>query len=168
MKIRLILTLLTAAALSLGVSCKGKGPTKQERIDAFNEAGWEGMAEGNCAEALQEFADAVALDSNNVEGNIGVGWSLILMNSTNLDRISNALGKGTADNVWQQDAWAVIESPENLVENRAEYIKKYDSMVWDAEWLAGELDLEMQSLPEAWQSATDPAAIQAILDEINR
>lgn len=106
MKIRLILTLLTAAALSLGVSCKGKGPTKQERIAAFNEAGWVSLDEGNFAEALQEFADAVALDSNNVEGNIGIGWSLILMNSSNLHRISNALGKGTADNVWQQDAWA--------------------------------------------------------------
>jgi hypothetical protein len=106
MKIRLILILLTAAALSLGVSCKGKGPTKQERIDAFNEAGWESMAEGNFAEALQEFSDAVALDSNNVEANVGVGWSLILMNSSNLPRISNALNKGTDVAAWQRDAWA--------------------------------------------------------------
>jgi tetratricopeptide (TPR) repeat protein len=106
MKIKLILLLLAAAALSMGVSCKGKGPTKRERIEAFNEAGWVSMEEGNFAEALQEFADVVALDSDNIEGNIGLGWSLILMNSTNLPRISTALGKGTADTEWQPEAWA--------------------------------------------------------------
>jgi hypothetical protein len=106
MKIRLILLLLATAVLAFGVSCKGKGPTKQERIDAFNEAGWDSMEAGNFAEAFQEFADAVALDSTDVEGNVGLGWSLILMNSTNLPRISNALGKGTTSTTWQQDAWS--------------------------------------------------------------
>ncbi|MFC1618858.1 hypothetical protein ACFL45_02830 [Candidatus Neomarinimicrobiota bacterium] len=106
MRIKVILMLLAAAVLSMGVSCKGKGPTKQERIDAFNEAGWVSMEEGNFAEALREFEDAIALDSDNIEGNIGLGWSLILMNSTNLPRISTALGKGTADTKWQQDAWS--------------------------------------------------------------
>jgi tetratricopeptide (TPR) repeat protein len=106
MRIKVILLLLAAAALSLGVSCKGKGPTKRERIDAFNEAGWVSMEEGNFAEALEEFADAVALDSDNPEGNVGLGWSLILMNSANLPRISTALEIGTVDTEWQQDAWS--------------------------------------------------------------
>jgi tetratricopeptide (TPR) repeat protein len=106
MRIKVILLLLAAAALSLGVSCKGKGPTKQERIDAFNEAGWVSMEEGNFAEALQEFAAAVGLDSDNAEGNVGLGWSLILSNSSNLPRMSTALEFGTADTEWQQDAWS--------------------------------------------------------------
>lgn len=70
--------------------------------------------------------------------------------------------------IGQQDAWAVIEAPESLAESRENYAQKYGTTVWDIEWLAREYGLEMTTLPNGWSSHTDPADIQAILDEINR
>lgn len=101
-----IFTLFAAVVLLMGMACKGRGPTKQDRIDAFNEAGWTSMEDGNFEEAYQEFLSAVGLDSNDVEANVGLGWSLILTGDPALSKAVNALEKGTTSSSWQQDSWA--------------------------------------------------------------
>ncbi|MFB0517609.1 MAG: tetratricopeptide repeat protein [Candidatus Neomarinimicrobiota bacterium] len=100
--INIMLTL--ALALALG-ACGGKGPTKKERIDAFNETGWELFQKGDFTAALEEFSEALALDSTNVAANVGLGWCMLLLGDPNLSAIIAALEVGATSASWQHDAW---------------------------------------------------------------
>jgi hypothetical protein len=88
----------------MGSMCK-KGPTKQKRINAFNDAGWTVFEEGDFSDALLEFNDAYRLDTSDVTANVGRGWCLLLLGDPNLASIVNVLQKGTTSTTWQNDAW---------------------------------------------------------------
>jgi hypothetical protein len=99
------ITLALTLALALG-ACR-KGPTKPERIDDFNEAGWALFESSRFAEALQEFSDGLELDadSTNVSGHVGKGWCLLLLGSEDSTAIVAALTVGNTSAEWDTAAW---------------------------------------------------------------
>jgi len=100
--INIALALLIALALG---ACRKGGPTKQERIDAFNDAGWTLFEQGDFTAALEEFLDGLNLDFTNISGNVGKGWSLLMLGDEDLATIAAALDEGTTEPEWQNDAW---------------------------------------------------------------
>ena len=100
------ITLMLTLALALG-ACRNGGPTKPERIDAFNEAGWALFESSRFAEALQEFSDGLELDadSTNVSGHVGKGWCLLLLGSEDSTAIVAALKVGNTSAEWDTAAW---------------------------------------------------------------
>lgn len=106
------LQIFSLIALSLLLTgCPDKGPTDAERIAAFNTAGWESFESGSFSDALAEFGEAIALDSDSSasESYVGAGWSgLMLQDMANVADIITALEVATADAGWQTDAWAGI------------------------------------------------------------
>lgn len=70
--------------------------------------------------------------------------------------------------IGQQDLWVEIEDPDGLASDREGYAPKVGVPLWDADWLQATYDLAIKPLPDDWQSRTDPAEIQAIVDQINR
>lgn len=100
------ITLALTLALALG-ACRNGGPTKPERIDDFNEAGWALFESSRFAEALQEFSDGLELDadSTNVSGHVGKGWCLLLLGSEDSTAIVAALKVGNTSAEWDTAAW---------------------------------------------------------------
>ncbi|UCH61718.1 MAG: hypothetical protein JSU77_07830 [Fidelibacterota bacterium] len=85
-----------------------RGPTKQEQVDAFNEAGWELFTEDEFSDALVEFKDGLELDPVNISGNVGRGWSLLMLDDEDQDTIVAALEVGAASpsaEGWQEHSW---------------------------------------------------------------
>ncbi len=91
--------------LLLWSGCGKAGPTKQERIDAFNETGWEQFQKDEFAVALRQFNSGLDLDGDDVDGNLGRGWSLLMLGDPDLDTTTAALEKATASAAARQDAW---------------------------------------------------------------
>ncbi len=91
--------------------CRKKGPTQAERIEGFNTAGWELFEGGSFSDALAEFGDAIALDSDSstAESFVGAGWSLLMLQKAgNAANIIRSFEAATADVGWQTDAWTGI------------------------------------------------------------
>lgn len=60
-----------------------------------------------------------------------------------------------------------LENAGNLPGEQEGAAKRYGAQVWDALWLEETFGLTMHPLPQAWQTFTDPTAIQAISDALN-
>lgn len=66
-----------------------------------------------------------------------------------------------------QDQHLSLENADDLPGEQALAATRYGAQVWDAHWLEETFGLDMRSLPEGWQTFTDPAAIQAIGEALN-
>ncbi len=91
--------------------CKKKGPTQADRIAGYNTAGWASFESGRFSDALDEFGEAIALDSDSstAESFVGAGWSaLMLQDTSNVANIITTFEAATADTGWQTDAWTGI------------------------------------------------------------
>lgn len=87
-----------------------RGPTIQEQVEAFNEAGWELFMESKFAAALEEFLDGLGLesDSTNVSGYVGKGWCLLMLDDEDQDTIVAVLevgATGPSADGWQEHSW---------------------------------------------------------------
>lgn len=72
------------------------------------------------------------------------------------------------DGLWawlgtREDPKHEITDPESFANERLTIATMYDSRPWDAEWLRDFYHLDMQPLPENWQTMTDENEKQAIL-----
>jgi len=77
-----------------------------------------------------------------------------------------------ADGLWvwlgTQDAPKVeIKDPGKYANERLTVATLYDAQPWDAPWLSYRYGLTMWPLPEHWQTLTDEAEKQAILEGLN-
>ena len=100
----ILLILLTLPA------CSKPGPTKQERVAAFIQTGWDLFQEDDFADALRQFNSGLDLDTANVDGNLGRGWSLLLLGDPDLDTTTAALVKATGSAERQKDAWCGLSA----------------------------------------------------------
>lgn len=102
-------TFILIITLPLLFGCSGKGPTKLERIEAFNDAGWSDFDAGSFTSALAEFTDALELDSGNLEARVGAAWVIILLDDRDLNDARILLDSTvTADANWREDAWTAL------------------------------------------------------------
>ena len=104
---KITLAYVTILALSTCEWCE-PGPTIQEQVDAFNEAGWQLFTENKFTAALEEFMEGLNLDPINSSGNVGRGWSLLMLDDEDQDMIVAALEVGaTAPSTdgWQKHSW---------------------------------------------------------------
>ena len=91
-------------------ACSKPGPTEQERIKTFNEAGWALFEENDFSGALIQFAAVLSLDPDNVEGNVGRGWSLLMQGNPSVSAATAALEVGSSDADWRLDAWCGLSA----------------------------------------------------------
>lgn len=113
-----------------------KEPTRQERVEAFNDAGWELFTEGKYALALEEFQDGLRLDRENVSGNVGRGWSLLMLDVSQQDTIVAALERGAASpsaEGWQDHSWCGLA----IVTFSLAAAANQDTLYTDSDSLAG-------------------------------
>ncbi len=96
--------------LLLWSGCGKSGPTKQERIAAFNQTGWELFQDDEFADALRQFNSGLNLDDLNVDGNLGRGWSLLMLGDPDLDTTTAALERAATNAAAQQDAWCGLSA----------------------------------------------------------
>jgi len=71
--------------------------------------------------------------------------------------------------VWlgtQDDPKHEINDPDVFANERLTIATMYDSQPWDAKWLSTNYQLDMQALPENWQSLNDESEKQAILNTL--
>jgi len=111
---KIILAYVTILALSTCEWCE-RGPTMQEQVDAFNETGWQLFTESKFAAALDEFKEGLNMDPVNISGNVGRGWSLLMLDDQDQDTIIAVLEVGSAGpsadpagggaDGWQNHAW---------------------------------------------------------------
>lgn len=66
-----------------------------------------------------------------------------------------------------QDQQISLENAGDLPGERESAAARYGAQVWDAQWLADTFGVTMHPLPDAWQTFTDPAGLQAISDALN-
>ncbi len=105
--VKIILVYVVILALFTCEWCE-PGPTIQEQVDAFNEAGWELFTESEFSAALDEFKDGLNLDPVNISGNVGRGWSLLMLDNEDQDTIVAVLEAGAASpsaDGWQEHSW---------------------------------------------------------------
>lgn len=105
--VKIILVYVVILALFTCEWCE-PGPTIQEQVDAFNEAGWELFTESEFSAALDEFKDGLNLDPVNISGNVGRGWSLLMLDDQDQDTIIAVLEVGAAGpsaDGWQEHSW---------------------------------------------------------------
>ncbi len=105
--VKIILVYVVILALFTCEWCE-PGPTIQEQVDAFNETGWELFMESDFAAALEEFQEGLALDPVNSSGNVGRGWSLLMLDEEDQDMIIAALEAGAAGpsaDGWKNHSW---------------------------------------------------------------
>ncbi len=103
--VKIILVYVVMLALFTCEWCE-PGPTIQEQVDAFNETGWELFMESEFTAALNEFKEGLGLDPENISGNVGQGWSLLLLNSNDTITVVNSFKKGDASADWQNHSWS--------------------------------------------------------------
>ncbi len=104
---KITLAYVAILALSTCEWCE-PGPTIQEQVDAFNEAGWQLFTESKFTAALEEFMEGLNLDPVNSSGNVGRGWSLLVPDDQDQDTIVAALDVGAAGpsaDGWQEHSW---------------------------------------------------------------
>jgi|GEM_PF-3436379 len=105
--VKIILVYAVILALFTCEWCE-PGPTKQEQVDAFNEAGWELFTESKFTAALDEFKEGLNLDPVNISGNVGRGWSLLMLDDADQDTIVavlEAVAAGPSAGGWQEHSW---------------------------------------------------------------
>ncbi|MCH7496784.1 MAG: hypothetical protein IH971_02905 [Candidatus Marinimicrobia bacterium] len=100
----ILLLLLTWSA------CGKPGPTKSERIDAFNDNGWTLFGFDEFDRALENFLDGLNLDGQNLSGIMGEGWSRLMLGDADLDSIVASLENGTTSAEWRLDAWCGLSA----------------------------------------------------------
>lgn len=130
-----ILALLIAVIMS-ACGWFDKGPTKQERVEAFNDVGWELFTEGKYALALEEFGDGLKLDPLNIPGNVGRGWSLLMLDDNQRDTVVAALELGAASastEGWQNHSWCGLA----VVKLNLAAIMNQDTLYQQSDSLAG-------------------------------
>jgi len=103
------ITLAYGAILALSTCewCE-PGPTIQEQVAAFNEGGWQLFTESKFTAALEEFMEGLNLDPVNSSGNVGRGWSLLMLDDQDQDTIIAVLEVGAAGpsaDGWQEHSW---------------------------------------------------------------
>jgi hypothetical protein len=80
---------------------------------------------------------------------------------------------GYSDETWvllgEASDWRkAIEEPSEPQQEREKVTARYGTVPWDAAWLKATLGLEMQILPEGWQTfGADPEVIQAIANTLD-
>ena len=105
--VKIILVYVVMLALFTCEWCE-PGPTIQEQVDAFNEAGWQLFTESEFATALEEFKEGLALDPVNSSGNVGRGWSLLMLDDQDQDTIVavlEAVAASPSTGGWQEHSW---------------------------------------------------------------
>ena len=103
-------TTMPLLLLIIWSGCGKAGPTEPERIKAFIKMGWELFQDEEFAEALHQFNSVLDLDTLNVDGNLGSGWSLLMLGDPDLDKTIAALEKATGSAERQQDAWCGLSA----------------------------------------------------------
>ena len=93
--VKIILVYVVILALFTCEWCE-PGPTIQEQVDAFNKIGWELFTESEFAAALEEFKEGLNLVRDNISGNVGRGWSLLMLDDEDQDTIVAVLEVGAA------------------------------------------------------------------------
>ncbi len=104
---KITLAYVAILALSTCERCE-PGPTIQEQVDAFNEGGWQLFTESKFSAALEEFMEGLNLDPVNSSGNVGRGWSLLMLDDQDQDTIIAVLEVGAAGpsaDGWQEHSW---------------------------------------------------------------
>lgn len=104
---KITLAYVAILALSTCEWCE-PGPTIQEQVDAFNESGWQLFTESKFTAALEEFMEGLNLDPINSSGNVGRGWSLLMLDDEDQDMIVAALEVGAiapSTDGWQKHSW---------------------------------------------------------------
>ena len=104
---KIILVYVVILALFTCEWCE-RGPTIPEQVDAFNETGWQLFTESNFTAALAEFKEGLNLDPVNTSGNVGRGWSLLMLDNQDQDTIIAILEVGAAGpsaDGWQEHSW---------------------------------------------------------------
>ncbi len=91
-------------------ACSKPGPTRSERIDAFNDNGWTRFGIDEFDRALENFLDGLNLDDQNLSGIMGQGWSRLMLGDADLDSIAASLESGTTSAEWQKDAWCGLSA----------------------------------------------------------
>ena len=105
--VKIILVYAVILALFTCEWCE-PGPTKQEQVDDFNEAGWELFTKSEFSAALDEFKEGLNLDPVNISGNVGRGWSLLMLEDEDQDTIVavlEAVAAGPSVDGWQEHSW---------------------------------------------------------------
>ena len=110
----------------------------------------------------------------------GPGWSVSELGAHRYAHDSSALSGSrafllfgyTAGNTWvfigeRQDLHVPIEDEVQIAADREHVTAKYGTESWDAAWLARNFNIEMRPLPENWQQATDPTALDQIEVQMN-
>lgn len=105
--VKIILVYVVILALFTCEWCE-PGPTTQEQVDDFNETGWELFTESEFSAALEEFKEGLNLDPVNISGNVGRGWSLLMLDDEDQDTIVavlEAVAAGPSADGWQEHSW---------------------------------------------------------------
>ncbi|MCK5683668.1 hypothetical protein KAJ27_06085 [bacterium] len=98
--------LITFTAFTL-FACGLFGSKDDELISDHLKDGWQSFSEKQYNDAIDSFIEALNIDGKNMEANVGIGWSSILLDETN--KISEAeeyLTKCINDESWKVDAYS--------------------------------------------------------------
>ncbi len=92
-----VLSLTMMLAFS-GCPRNGGGTPHDEKY--YNNQGWTLFTEHNYPDALTAFSSTLDINFNNIEGNVGKGWTLIMLDNSSFSSASSYLNKGKYDATW--------------------------------------------------------------------
>lgn len=137
--IKIFLIALTLTNLACGESGGKGGDSYQEIVDS----GWSAFSDGDYEAAFDHYSDAIAKDPEKVEGYIGLGWALMMLD--NLAQASGTFNTGSTKTNPPADlfaGWAFVLGAQKSYANSNSKIT--DALALDANWiLNGQAQLEI-------------------------